>query len=203
MNRKRHNDFLKIKLSRAGLLFFYGLILFIFCPCFKTAAQPVAENEYRLKAAFIYNFAKYVTWPDSPRNGERFIIGILGENPFERELNIIQGKMVNGSTIEIRQYDSIEEVRGCRILFIASSERKNIAAITNILKRYGILTVSDTTGYAHMGVMINLYVAENRLRFEINKGAAESAGLKISSHLLRLGKIIEPENRDFENEKIQ
>jgi hypothetical protein len=197
------NAFLNIKLNRARLLLFFSIILLLLCPCFTLAAQPAVESEYRLKAAFLYNFAKYVTWPDTEKNGEKFIIGILGENPFGAELDIIQGKMINDASIEIRQYESIEEARDCSILFIGPSERENISDITNELKRHRILTVSDTKGYAHMGVMINLYEDDNRLRFEINNRAAESAGLKISSHLLRLGKIIEPESKDLHNEKIQ
>lgn len=203
MIRKMQRDFLIIKWNGARLVLFFSVILLLLCSGFTVAGQPATEHEYRLKAAFLYNFAKYVTWSDSVKNGDKFIIGILGENPFGTELDIIQGKTINNSVIEIRQYESIEKISECSILFISASERKNLSAITHTLKKYRILTVSDTNGYASMGVMINLYEDENRLRFEINNRAAESAGLKISSHLLRLGKIIEPENKGLHDEKIQ
>jgi hypothetical protein len=195
--------FLKIKLNGAKALLSLGIIMLVSYPGLYAAGQPVTESEYRLKAAFLYNFAKYVTWPDRVKSSEKFIIGIIGENPFGRELDIIKGKMINDLKIEIRQYESIEDVRDCSVLFIASSERENIPVIVSELNKQAILTVGDTSGYAEMGIMINLYEAENRVRFEINNRAAESAGLKISSHLLRLGKIVEPENKDLQNEKIQ
>lgn len=158
-----------------------------------TSGQPAVESEYRLKAAFIYNFAKFVHWPDNnqPDQSRPFIIGVFGVDPFNNDLDIIKGKKIGDSEIDIRRYESVSDIEWCSILFIGSSERKNIQALVNEFKKRGILLIGDTPGYAHKGVMINFFQANNKLRFEINKDAAEGAGLKISSQLLRLGKIIE------------
>lgn len=155
--------------------------------------QQAGDNEYSLKASFILNFAKYVDWPESKdiQRDQKFIIGILGQDPFGPEIETLRNKKIRDTKIEIMHFNRTGEISRCNILFISSSEISNLKIILNDLRGKEILTVGDTEGYAGEGVMINLYRSDNRLSFEINKKAAEDAGLKISSHLLKLGKIVE------------
>jgi hypothetical protein len=155
--------------------------------------QSPTIGEYNIKAAFLYNFAKFVDWPKkgADEQSEAFVIGIIGDDPFGSEIEVIKGKSVKGMPLKVRHYEKIEDISDCKILFISSSSEKEISKILEHLKGNTVLTVGDTEGFARQGVMVNLIKVENRIRFEINPEAAKSEGLKISSHLLRLAKIIE------------
>ena len=157
-------------------------------------AQQAQVSEYEVKAAFLYNFAKFLEWPDDSGTDaqDEFVIGILGQDPFGSDIAVIEGKSVNGKILRIVQSDSPAELNNCRVLFISGSVENRLDDILKKLGSRPVLTVGDTHGYAHAGVMINLYKKENKIRFEINPGAAEKAGLRISSHLLRLARIIDP-----------
>lgn len=156
--------------------------------------HSAAFSEYKIKAAFLYNFTKFVDWPESQDkdSSQYFIIGILGKDPFKDGINIIKGKMAKGRPIRIEHYTTINEIRHCDILFISPSVQYPLPVILDQLKGQTVLTIGDTNGFAQKGIIINLYTDGNKVRFEINHQAAQQAGLRISSHLLRLSKIIEP-----------
>jgi len=156
------------------------------------SAQEVSE--YSVKAAFLYNFAKFVEWPSNVSDpGTPLIIGVLGRDPFQGEIDrAVEGKVVNGRRLTIKRFPSIEAFQYCHILFISSSERENLPRIIATLRNSCVLTVSDTDRFAHIGGIINFVAIENRIRFEINQGAAERAGLKISSKLLSLARVVGP-----------
>jgi hypothetical protein len=158
------------------------------------AAQQAPVSEYQVKAAFLYNFAKFVEWPDyaAISNRREFIIGIIGEDPFGPDISVIEGKYVNDKLLRVVRSDSLSELNNCHVLFISGSAASRLTEILGKLDRRPVLTVGDTHGFAYMGVMINLIRKDNKVRFEINQSAADRAGLRISSHLLRLAKIIDP-----------
>lgn len=151
------------------------------------AAPP---TEYEVKAAFIHNFAKFVEWPaPAPASGTARLC-LLGHDPFGGALDALQGKPTGPLRWEIVQADAATELKACRVLFIAASESGNLG---RILERVGIspvLTLGDSEGYAGRGVMVNFYLEENRVRFEINPAAASRVGFKISSQLLKLARIV-------------
>lgn len=149
--------------------------------------------EYRVKAAFLYNFTKFVEWPaDSTVNKESFQIGILGDNVFATEIEALAGKAVGDRILTFYRYQSWDDrAAKCDILFISSSEEKNLPEILRRLKRSPVLTVGDTVGYATRGVMINFFMEGNKVRFKINLKQAQRAGFKISSRLLKLAVVLE------------
>jgi hypothetical protein len=160
-------------------------------------AQNAAEfPEYQLKAAFIYNFAKFIGWPatafasaDAP-----LVIGVLGEDPFGSALKeTVEGKTVNGRKLEIKYFKHGDAIAGCHILFISRSEKENVATVLSVLQGKSILTVADFDGFGKRGGMMTLLVAGKSVRFEINLEAAEQAGLKVSSKLGALGLIVKTE----------
>ncbi|NNJ99490.1 MAG: YfiR family protein [Desulfatitalea sp.] len=155
-------------------------------------AAPVSE--YRIKAAFVYNFAKFVEWPTdplpSPSPPAPFVIGILGKDPFGTEIEVLEGKRLRNRNLMIIRSDTIEELMNADVLFISASIKGRLTQVLERLNHRPVLTVSDTPGFAQGGVMINLYTQANKIRFEINPRVAERAGLKISSHLLRLARIV-------------
>lgn len=154
-------------------------------------SQEVAE--YAVKAAFVYDFAKFVTWPTGAFKSEDspITICVLGQNPFGNSLSqIIAGKTLNGRGFALRHIMAAEAARGCQIIFISRSERKQLGSILAGLRTSSILTVGDTEGFAERGVMINLFLEDNRVHFEINPAAAARTRIRISSRLLSLAKIV-------------
>jgi len=154
-------------------------------------SEESKNSEYWVKAAFIYNIFKFVDEKEDHSSPD-YLFCILGEAPFISEFNSIKDKSIDGKKIVIKQIDDPRNAN-CRAVFITSSEQRQIAQITRQLKSFGVLTLSDTTGFGQKGVMINFYLDQNKVRFEINLGAAEEAGVKISSKLLNLSTIVRTE----------
>jgi hypothetical protein len=159
-------------------------------------ANPPASPEYLIKAAYLYNFTKFVEWPSEAfkDNLSPINLYILGTDPFGEALNSIRDKTVKGRRISIKHVNHIEEISECHILFISASEKENLRHILNTLKNSAILTVSEMEQFAQRGGIINFITVENRIHFEINPDASQHSGLKISSQLLKLAKIVIPES---------
>jgi hypothetical protein len=161
-----------------------------------SAAERVA-GEYEIKAAFLYNFARYVEWPQDavPNADGAFVIGILGEDPFGNTLDrIARDKTVEGKRIVVRRFATVQEVTPCHILFVASSAARQLPALLKRVEGWHVLLIGDTQGLAQEGVAINFCIEKSKVRFEINLDAAVRMGLKISSKLLRLAKIVTDKN---------
>jgi hypothetical protein len=156
-------------------------------------ADSTAPTEYEVKAAFIYNFAKYVRWPEASTSETRkpFVIGVIGRDPFGQALDdAVRGQSLEGRAVVVRRLSKVEEVADCDILFISSSEKNNLQRIFQALREAPVLTIGDMDRFAERGGIINLTTEEKRVRFEINVEAAERAGLKPGSQLLRLARIV-------------
>jgi len=157
--------------------------------CLRGAGASDEFPEYELKAAFLYKFAQYVTWPTNAfqTTNSPLTIGILGEDPSKGLLatNLV-GKTVNGRKLIVKLINSGGPIEGCHLLFISPSEKERLP---NILpKLQGILTVSEYGQFAQRGGMISLFLdPTRRVRFEINAGAAKKGNLMISSKLGGLG----------------
>ena len=157
------------------------------------AATAQSASEYQVKAAFLFNFAKFVEWPaDSfPTADAPLQICVLGPDPFGRDFEqVIEDKAVNGHRLEVAHPEGVPQARACQILFISSSEKQKVRDILQSLAGVSVLTVGDTPGFAKMGGMINFVLDESRVRFEINVKAAERAHLKLSARLLTVAKLI-------------
>jgi hypothetical protein len=173
----------------AGFLFLWLYVIGV-----AIAGVPEETDEYKLKAAFLYNFAKFVTWPSNSFEGpdSPFVICIVGEDPFGRGLDdAVAGRVLNGRPLRIERITEPAKAAVCQILFVGSSERKRVTAILAALPTVGILTVGENVGFSTSGGIINFTLNGGHLKFEINRRAAERAGLRISSRLLALGQIID------------
>ena len=160
------------------------------------SSASAATSEYLIKAGFIYNFAQLVQWPstafsqaDSP-----IVIGILGTDPFGTSIDrVIENKKLDGRNLivkRLRWSKDLKDLTECNILFISSSEKEHIPDVINMLKWLPILTIGETPGFAARGGIINLTLEDNKVRFEVNIGAAKQANLNISSRLLALARIV-------------
>jgi hypothetical protein len=156
-------------------------------------AQAQSAPEYQVKAAFLFNFAKFVEWPadafassDAPLQ-----ICVLGQDPFGHDFEqTIEEKTVNGHRLEIIHPSGLPQARACQIIFVAASEGPRLREILRDLRGAGVLTVGDAAGFARMGGIINFVLDDSRVRFEINLQAAERAHLKLSARLLTVAKLI-------------
>jgi hypothetical protein len=150
-------------------------------------AQSAAQREYEIKAAYLYNFIKYVDWPSS---GDTITIGVLGYDPFGTALAPLNGKTVKGRRLLIKHLDSVRDAQQCHIIFVSSSEKQRLQEIFESLKSARVLTVGETQGFADGGGIINFIEENNKIRFEINAEAARRTGLNISSELLKLARLV-------------
>ena len=156
-------------------------------------SEELSVSEYQIKAAFLYNFVKFIEWPASAFKGTHsdLYLCVLGDDPFGTALDrTISGKIVNGRTLAVKRSGRLQDLKDCHLMFLSSSERDRLTKILDVLAGSSVLTVGDTDQFALLGGMINLYVEESKVRFEINPHAAERSGLKISSKLLKLAKIV-------------
>lgn len=162
------------------------------------AAEPTVWEEYAVKAACLFNFAKFVEWPSGAfaREDSPIVIGILGDNPFGASLReIVAGQTVGKRPLEIRQSSNAEDLRNCQMLFISRSEKERIRQHLAVFADTPALTVGEFDGFAtrHGGV-INLYVPEEkRLRFRVNVDALKRKGLKMSPQMMNFAIVVHDE----------
>lgn len=153
-------------------------------------AADTQPSEYQLKAAYIYHFAQFVDWPATAfaQTNSPLIIGVLGENPFGNDLqHTVQGKVLGGHPLSVQAYDSISDITNtCHILFISSSEKKRLTQIIAGLNGTSTLTIGESDRFIESGGIIKFVMDGPRIRFDINRTAAEKSGLKISFKLLNL-----------------
>jgi hypothetical protein len=144
-------------------------------------------NEYQVKAAYLYNFGRFVGWPSSANSDPDFVICILGRDPFGSDLDTtLSGEHIGGKRVAARRITKPQDASNCRMLFISSSEESHLKEILGAVDRPGILTVSDIPRFSQQGGMIEFVLEGNKVRFEVNLKRAESAGLSLSSDLLKV-----------------
>jgi hypothetical protein len=177
---------------RFGILIIVVLLLAFGAP--KAFAQSSSPGEYVVKAAFLYNFAKFVDWPPTAFKNDSapLTLCILGKDPFGEALDSLKDKTVKGRALVVRRSNRVENIGECHMLFISPSEKGDLKQILNALKNSAILTVSEIEGFGSLGGMINFVMVEKKVQFEINPDAAQYRGLRISSQLLKLAKIVTP-----------
>jgi len=153
-----------------------------------------APPEYQVKAAFVYNFIKFVEWPLPGQSGnaaeDTVRLCVLGELPDKAAFAALDGQEIAGKRLFLVFLQETEESRDCQVLFLPSTVSNKLPEVLEVLQGQPILTIGDTEGYARRGVMINMYLDNKRVRFEINAETSGAAGLRISAKLLSLaGKL--------------
>ncbi len=143
-------------------------------------------GEYQVKAAFLKNLTRFV---ERPAGGSAWTICVLGEDPFGAALDAIAGDAGGGITISVRRLRG-PPVGDCAVVFVSGSEADRLAAVIGAVKGAPVLTVGDTEGFAGRGVILNFFVEESRVKFEVNVDAAKRARLTISSRLLGLARVV-------------
>jgi hypothetical protein len=157
------------------------------------AAQSPRAPEYQVKAAFLYNFAKFVEWPAGtfPSPSTPFRICVLGRDPFGDALtNIVQGKAISSHPIVTMAVHSPAEARSCHVLFISRFDPETLRPALDRIRGQPMLTVGESADFLTLGGMINFVLEEEKVRFEINLAAAEQHHLKLSSKLLAVARVV-------------
>ena len=151
-----------------------------------------ASREYEIKAAFIYNFTKFVEWPSRslPGASDPIVIAVLGDSPCAQALEqVTRGRLVNGHPILIKRVDSAKDAGTAQLLFVGSSQQGQFDRMAAALAAAPVLTVGESPSFAAEGA-ISFVRQEDKVRFEINLNAATKAGLKISAQLLKLATVV-------------
>jgi hypothetical protein len=155
--------------------------------------QEGLPSEYQLKAAFLFNFAKFIEWPASAFSSDTapITLCILGADPFGRGLDdLISGKKVNNRDVEARRTKSVEETKSCQVVFISNSENRRLSEILGRLKGSPTLAVGESPGFAGRGGEIQFYLNDGKIRFFINVDAVQRSRLTASAKLLALATIV-------------
>ncbi len=146
-----------------------------------------APPEYDVKAAFVYNFVKFIEWPSAGMPaGESIRLCVLGTLPVSKAFSGLEGRQVQGRTMPVLAVVRPKEIQGCNVLFVAADRTGRLDEVLETLGDRPVLTIGDTEGFARRGIMINLFLENRRVRFEINEEKARAAGLRISVKLLKL-----------------
>ena len=161
-------------------------------------AESLAPTMHQVEAAFLFNFAKFVTWPDDAfrRSEDSLIIGVLGEDPVGVILEeTVRDKTIMGKKLAVKRFMRVQDAVKSHILFLSSSEESHLPQTMKALEKTHILTVSDMEGFAERGGMIAFTVEDQKVRFNVNVDAVERAGLKMGSQLLKLARIVTDKSR--------
>jgi hypothetical protein len=175
--------------------------------CAHIVAAPNAHAqdalpEYQVKAAYLFNFLKFVEYPNESFMDPLapIVIGVIGDDPFGNALpQVVIGKTVQGRDLVIHVYRIGEDLRGAHILFISASERKRLPMILSSLRGSSVVTVADTEGFLEAGGMIQFLNENGRIRFAINVDATSRAKLKMSSKLLSLARAVGANSKETGN----
>ena len=152
----------------------------------QSAAQATAPTQHEVEAAYLYNFAKFVTWPPTAKS-DVLNVCILGEDPFGATLDqIVDGEQIDGRHLAVRRLADEQTVQQCALLFIGDSESSHLDRDLSVVANRPILTVSDIPGFMQDGGTIEFVLQEDRVRFEVNLNAARKCGIVLSSQLLKV-----------------
>ncbi len=153
-----------------------------------------AANEYVLKAALIFKFANYVTWPKDAFQDDKspLIVGVLGKDPFDGKLDeALKEKKVDTHPIVVKHFTKLEDTLKVHILFVAATEDQNLDKLIELHKGKPTLIVGDSLEFAERGGCIGLFVSEEKkLRLAINSRVAKTAVFKISSDLMKVAQLV-------------
>lgn len=164
------------------------------------AAQTLTE--YQVKAAYLFNFLKFVEWPDDSTADPhaKWVIGVVGHSPIGNELTrIVEGKTVLGRDLQVKTFQTTDNLRGCNILFIGESEKKRLPFILAGLRGSSVMTVADMDKFIESGGMVQFVVEDDRVRVTIDVGATDRARLKVSSKLLALAHTVAASTKRADN----
>ena len=171
-------------------------IILIICLLLSAVKLFSQTDEYWVKGVFIEKITRFIEWPQGSKVNDvnkKFVISVIGDNPFAKKLNeIYKDTKIKNKQVELRYINRISEIDGSDVLFICSNEKDMLTDILAFTKDKLILTLADSEGFGEGGVLINFFIIDNKIKFEINETAVKAAGLMPSYMLLNLAKVVNP-----------
>jgi hypothetical protein len=155
---------------------------------FSSAAWSEDLSEYRLKAAFVYNFMVFTEWP--PEVGAKLNRCVMGADMGSALDVLVNQKLIGTRAVVVQRISERQSVAGCQVLFVSPSAVAELPRILQSINGKPVLTLADSPGAALEGVAINMELRDSKVGFEVNLKALRSAGLAVSSKLLRLAKVV-------------
>jgi hypothetical protein len=173
--------------SRSSLLALFAVTLLL-------NTEAVADNlaEDKAKVGFIFNFTKYTNWPDKVMDKNELLVCSLSARPLSGRLSSLQGLQVQGQVVQLRLSARATEWQDCHVLFIAAEDAQHLDSVLKTIARLPVLSISDAPDFSEAGGIIGLNLRDGRIRFVINQGAARQAGIRLSSHLMKLAEKVLP-----------
>jgi YfiR/HmsC-like len=177
--------------SRVGLSLRRLLAIALLFTAPSVAATELAP-EAEVKAGFVLSIARYTRWPLSGLEGRNIPLCLFGQGTLDSATDFLEGRLVRGRTITVSEIQTVEEIANCAILFIGDEQDAALDQVCAAAEENSTLTIADSSGFADRCVMINLVRTDRRVTFEVNQRAAMRARLRLSSELLKLGRLIGP-----------
>ena len=170
-------------------------LLALVCSVFFMSSNVIAKEQTlgSLKAAYVYNIAKFTRWPDSifSTNGSQFKLCLYGNDDTTSQLKLLANRSMQSHPILVKKVTTEPAINDCHLLYISAKESRRYGYVLSLIKRKTILTIGNDSRFLRLGGLINLTELEQRLQFEVNMKQLASSKLKLSSKLLSLGKLIE------------
>jgi YfiR/HmsC-like len=182
------------RLRRRAWLGVLALFIALLCaPAPVGGSDAAAMLEYKLKAGYLFNFAKFVEWPTNvvPAANSPMIVGVLADDPAAPVIEQhLQGKIAGGHPLTVKLLPNLSGLPDCQMFFISRSQQENTDKLLANLQAAPVLVIGEVDQFAHRGGMINFVRKDESFRLEVNLEAAEKAGLKVSSKLASIGTIV-------------
>ena len=155
-------------------------------------ADEIVSQEYQVKAAFLYNFAKFVKWPDDAREkSEAFVIGIYGPDPFGNDIDeLLKDEKIDNRPVIVHRFKNLKSIDFCHVLFVTDERPQRLRELMVSLGDKNVLTVGQSENFIENGGMISFFIEDDKIRFEINKTATDKSKLQISSQLFKLARVV-------------
>lgn len=170
--------------ARTSLL--AGLSALLLCTSTAFAGGPLdAAEEYRLKAAFLFNFASFATWPGTAEDA-KLALCVYGEDPFGAHLDALEGRQAGKRSVQVQRVHSVDALDGCEMVFVTRPMIGNLARVLDRIGQRAVLSVADSPGALDAGVMLNMDSSSGRISFAANLAAARRQGIALSARLLKL-----------------
>jgi len=164
------------------------LLLAMTLALFMNTLLFAGELENKVKAAYIYNFTKFVDWPNE--GAESMSICYVGNDPMRTQLGELNNRQAKGRTIKIIRSRDLSAIAGCDMVFISQSEERQLGALLQHLQGKAVLTVSDIPQFTQKGGMVGFVMEQNRVKIEISQKAVRQGKLKISAKLLEVARVM-------------
>ncbi len=154
------------------------------------AQSPVSE--WDLKAALVFNFARYIEWPDGAfaSRDAPMVFCLVGRDRFGGSFTALEGRKLQGRQVKVRSGIAPEDSGGCQVVFIADPTERQMSPLLRTLSGRPVLTVSDSENFIDNGGAIGIVQGDHRLQFEVNRAALDQAHLKASAQLLKLARAV-------------